>query len=97
MTKTMDKEALLGSVTTEEGEHSEAQPDLDLLHTFEKDTSVIGAFCNHCGTYHELAFPEAEKIFMTLNQSLDFEGKYLIFSSCSLCKFEDKTVELKHF
>lgn len=94
--KTTEKEELLGVV--EDSMSGDIQePDLEILKQFENPKSVISAFCTQCRTYHELDFNEAEKVFTSLKQPLEFENKYLIFNSCSLCKGDDKTIFLKTF
>ncbi|HVY36018.1 MAG TPA: hypothetical protein VG982_01960 [Candidatus Paceibacterota bacterium] len=93
--KTVTKNELLGTVVTDS--KTDHVPDLELLKEKESETAVISAFCTECGTYHELAFPEAEKIFTELQQPLDFENKYLLFGSCSNCKGPNTSIELKAF
>ncbi len=94
--KTIDKANLLGVVEVSADDVSK-EPNLDILKKTEHPDTVIAAFCQSCGSYHELNFKEVEPIFMTLAQPFDFENKYLLFHSCSECKGEDKTVELKNF
>jgi hypothetical protein len=90
------KEDLLGVVSFDPT-NKVGEIDLEILKNKEDSNSVISAFCSNCGSYHELGYLEAEKILMTLNQQINFEGKYFIFHSCPSCKGEDKTVELKNF
>lgn len=94
--KTSEKTDLLGEVVVDASSTETSLPDLKKLKEgFENEKTVISAFCQNCNSYHELAFTEAEKIFMSLGKPLDFENKYLLLHSCSLCKGEDKSVELQ--
>lgn len=96
--KTTQKDELLGTVMEDDSLLTkENVPDLEVLRNIENEKAVISAFCSKCSSYHELAFNEAEKVFLVLAQPLSFDGKYLIFHSCSFCKGEDKTVVLKSF
>lgn len=92
--KTDKKAELLGEI---ENTESVGDINLDVLKHQENPNSVISAFCSNCKSYHELDYLAAENIFLALNQSISFENKYLIFGSCSFCKGDDLTVEIKEF
>jgi hypothetical protein len=89
----MNKGDLLGTVTEEA---RKIVPDLDHMKLMADDHVII-AFCENCGTYHGLDYKAAEEVFIALQQPLEFEGKYLIFSSCSVCKGDEKEIILKSF
>jgi hypothetical protein len=91
------KEELLDSIVVDPSGGVVHEIDLEVLKNHEDPNTVISAFCSNCGSYHELGFLAAEKVLMNLNQSIEFENKYFLFHSCSLCKGDDLTVELKNF
>lgn len=69
--------------------------DEEHVKSLQKENTIV-AFCKTCGSYHRLAFKEAEEVFLFLKEPLVFENRYLVFGSCPVCKAQDKTVEIKN-